>query len=229
MNKIYLSLIALFIAFSGKAQISYGFDYPKAFESFSSRDTDAYVTIALYNANRDSTIVPYSAILSVDDNSSTAKNNTHFNMPGQQKIEFKPGQLDFRNIIKVPLKPVPDNVFFGTRSFKLNLTTLVGFTAANLIGGFSEIVVVLDYDGSKIGIPRVSKDSYVLYPNPVKDVITVEGVDCKNTGVFDVMGKMVLNPVAINNKINIDELTPGIYMLKIVTDKGLITHKIIKE
>lgn len=230
MNKIYLSIIALFTVITANAQINYGFDYPQAYESFSSRDTAASIYISLFNAKQDSTIRPYSAILSVDDNSSTAKNGINFSItPAQQKVEFAPGQMGYRNVIRFRLNLVPDTIFWGTKSFKLNLTTLEGFTASDLIHGFSEMLIVIDYDGRQIGIPRVSKDNYNLYPNPAKDIITITGVECQNTAIFDLMGKMVLNPVVANNQINIESLPAGIYTLKVVTDKGLLVHKIVKE
>ena len=49
--------------------------------------------------------------------------------------------------------------------------------------------------------------------------------------VFDLSGKVVsthsLNQV--QNQVNLDKLTPGVYMVTIQTEKGIETVKIVKK
>ena len=63
-----------------------------------------------------------------------------------------------------------------------------------------------------------------IYPNPVKDVLTIEG-DYTSIDIFDVFGKLVLASEYTEN-INISSLADGIYMLNITTEKGIQSKKI---
>lgn len=233
MKKIYFSVISTLLFLGAQAQISYGFDYKENYESFTNKDAGSAITIALYNANQDSTTRPYSAILSVIDNTTkpslNAINKTHFDMPAQQKVEFLPGQKGYRNIINVPINPIADPVFWGQRVFELNLGTLEGFAVGNLVNGHEYFTVVIDYDGSKIGVPRVNKTMFTIYPNPSSNNIYVTGVECQSIQILDLMGKVVLDQNLPSNQINIEALPAGIYVLNAMSDKGLVTQKIVKQ
>ena len=63
-----------------------------------------------------------------------------------------------------------------------------------------------------------------IYPNPVKDVLTIEG-NYTSVDVFDMFGKLVLSSEYTKN-INVSTLANGIYMLNITTEKGTQTQKI---
>lgn len=231
MKKIFLLLISTVLFVGLHAQITLGFDYKDNYQNFTHKDPNSAVVIAMYNNNQDSTIRPYSAILSVKDNASdpalNAVNGTHFNIPAQQKIEFLPGQLGFRNEILVKINPVTDNVFWGERVFQLNLTTLDGFT--DLAYNHQFLTIVLDYDGSKLGITRVDKNQFTVYPNPCNNNIFITGVNCKNIQVLDLMGKVVLTKNTPSNELNIETLPAGMYIINAMSDKGLVVQKIIKQ
>ena len=234
MKKIYLSLICTLLFVGAQAQISYGFDYKENYQSFSNKDANSSVIIALYNSKQDSTLRAYSAILSVEDNTSdpslNAKNGTHFNItPSQQKVEFEPGQLGFRNEKLIKINPVVDNVFWGQRAFKLNLTVYEGFSAGELAFGHQFITIIIDYNGSKIGVPRVDKSNFTIYPNPSSSNIFITGVNVRNIQVLDLMGKVVLTQDTPSNELNIESLPAGMYMINALSDKGLVVQKIIKQ
>ena len=63
-----------------------------------------------------------------------------------------------------------------------------------------------------------------IYPNPVKDLLTIEG-NYTTVDVFDMFGKLVLSSEYTKN-INVSTLANGIYMLNITTEKGTQTQKI---
>jgi hypothetical protein len=234
MKKIYLSLICTLLFVGAKAQITYGFDYKENYQSFSNKDANSSVVIALYNSKQDSTLQAYSAILSVEDNTSdpslNANNGTHFSItPPQQKVEFAPGQLGFRNEKLIKINPVADNVFWGQRAFRLRLTTYEGFSASNLAFGHQFITIIIDYNGTKIGVPRVDKSNFTIYPNPSSSNIFISGVNISSIQVLDLMGKVVLNQNTPSNELNIESLPAGMYMINALSDKGLVVQKIIKQ
>ena len=136
MKKIYLSLICTLLFVGANAQITYGFDYKENYQSFSNKDANSSVIIALYNTKQDSTLQAYSAILSVEDNVSdpslNGKNGIHFSItPVQQKVEFAPGQLGFRNeklikinqMLKTDLKQIAYNSSFVVFGLPLQCKT----------------------------------------------------------------------------------------------------------
>ena len=63
-----------------------------------------------------------------------------------------------------------------------------------------------------------------IYPNPVKDVLTIEG-NYTSVDIIDVSGKLVLSSKATKN-INVKSLSDGVYMLNIKTENGIAVKKI---
>ncbi|KGL62296.1 leucine-rich repeat domain-containing protein [Polaribacter sp. Hel1_85] len=75
--------------------------------------------------------------------------------------------------------------------------------------------------------------NFNVYPNPVNDVIFIKGedVDNANISVYDFRGKMLLssNITEISPEVNISTLATGVYFLKIKTQTGEFTKKIVKK
>ena len=84
---------------------------------------------------------------------------------------------------------------------------------------------------------------FSVYPNPTTGQLRIEsnkGINPLVIEVFDVYGRNVganlrvcpcVRPCVcpVENKIDISHLQPGIYFLKITTDKGIVTKKVIKN
>ena len=73
-----------------------------------------------------------------------------------------------------------------------------------------------------------------VYPNPTTGELRITNYELQvtNVEVFDVYGrkqKIILHsPFSILNSIDITQLPKGLYFLKITTEKGTLTKKIIK-
>lgn len=76
-----------------------------------------------------------------------------------------------------------------------------------------------------------SSDKVSVYPNPVKDFVTIKSSDkLESAEVYSTTGQMVFSSRNIvNNKINLSQLAKGLYILKVKTNKGLQTVKVIKN
>ncbi len=85
-----------------------------------------------------------------------------------------------------------------------------------------------DYECSS-GISDMAADNVELYPNPVHDVLHIE-LSENNFGVelYNMFGQKVLH-VQNEREISVSKLASGIYMLKITTEKGIYSRKIVKE
>ena len=82
------------------------------------------------------------------------------------------------------------------------------------------------------GISDIEIASIQLYPNPVKDVLTIESgeLTINNISIHDISGRAVETWTAASlQTINVSSLPQGVYFLKIETYKGVVTKKFIKE
>jgi Leucine-rich repeat (LRR) protein len=69
-----------------------------------------------------------------------------------------------------------------------------------------------------------------LYPNPVKDYLKIElrnQLEIQNIQIYNVIGKLVNETESL--EVGFTKLSKGIYLLKIITDKGIATKKVIKN
>ncbi|MDO4225438.1 MAG: T9SS type A sorting domain-containing protein [Bergeyella zoohelcum] len=68
-----------------------------------------------------------------------------------------------------------------------------------------------------------------VYPNPVKDIVTIDlPHKIKSVEVFSVSGQKVFGNTSESKTINLNHLDKGNYIIKVTTDKGSFTKKIIK-
>lgn len=73
--------------------------------------------------------------------------------------------------------------------------------------------------------------SIELYPIPVSDNLNIQNngnLNIEKIEFVEMTGKIVSQPVILDNVVSTENLSGGIYFVKIYTDKGLITKKIIK-
>ncbi|MDO8899702.1 MAG: T9SS type A sorting domain-containing protein [Bacteroidales bacterium] len=82
--------------------------------------------------------------------------------------------------------------------------------------------------GSSIIIEAI-KNPILIYPNPTKDdfIIGNNELIVEKVEIFDINGEKLLS--TFNRKIKIAHLPSGTYFIKIQTDKGELSRKIIKE
>ena len=69
-----------------------------------------------------------------------------------------------------------------------------------------------------------------LYPNPVsngKVYITSKNDLDKEIIIFDVLGKKVLQTMLSSRELNVSNLTPGVYIIKINENDASATRKLI--
>lgn len=82
------------------------------------------------------------------------------------------------------------------------------------------------------GINKLNKLSVIsIYPNPGSQDIHIEGI-AENTSytLYDIFGKNVLSGnLNTNNDININNLSSGVYLIKLDNSKGTSTMKFVKE
>lgn len=70
-----------------------------------------------------------------------------------------------------------------------------------------------------------------IYPNPSKGLFTVQGNDIQFIEIVNIKGRIINKSLIEDKQFNIDlsKQPKGVYILKIVTNKGFITRKIILD
>ena len=86
------------------------------------------------------------------------------------------------------------------------------------------------------GISNIKENNnFYIYPNPVSDEFTIKitetGIISNELKIYNILGEMVYQTLIQNSKtlINISDLSSGMYFVKLISDKQIITKKIIKE
>jgi len=86
-------------------------------------------------------------------------------------------------------------------------------------------------DCGTAAISELDETSFAVYPNPVKDVLTINtnnSVIISQIILYDVMGKQLI--ATTNTTLDISNLNKGVYFIRIMTsDKKVFTKKIIKQ
>ena len=85
---------------------------------------------------------------------------------------------------------------------------------------------------ASLAVSDVTKAQTKVYPNPVVDVLNIDAASKVNSvSVYDLSGKVVSTHLlnSAKSQINLAKLAPGAYMVKIDTENGPQTVKIVKE
>ncbi len=81
-----------------------------------------------------------------------------------------------------------------------------------------------------VGIEELSEQKINVYPNPVKNQITIDTKEhIKNITITNVSGKGIKTVVSSNNTVDVSNLVKGIYFLQVQTENGIANSKFIKE
>ena len=93
---------------------------------------------------------------------------------------------------------------------------------------------ITEFNETTLQTSSATDKSVKIYPIPAKEYVFVEA-DSKISAIemYDLQGKMIgkQNVTSPSKKVqlSLNEKNPGVYLLKIKTEKGLITTKIIKQ
>lgn len=71
---------------------------------------------------------------------------------------------------------------------------------------------------------------FKLYPNPVKDLLTIETtISISKVTIYNIIGQEVKNSIGNNSQLDLTDLVDGIYVVKITNDTLNQVFKIIKS
>ena len=108
-------------------------------------------------------------------------------------------------------------IYFGVTPYFSGMSGTYLLEIAISIGGF--------------GTDENYATCFILYPNPVKDILHIKCDNMQQYDVFSLDGKLIKSLQRNNDEAVIDfgDLERGIYMVRITSDKGIVTRKIVKD
>jgi len=119
-----------------------------------------------------------------------------------------------------------NDVFEHGKTYIWEITTLTNSTGESAVVEVSATNECTDIDEVNV-IEKVK-----FYPNPTDEKLQVMSYESRieNIDVFDVFGQKIMTDTFLRHAItiNISHLPVGVYFVRITTEKGIITKKIVK-
>ena len=81
------------------------------------------------------------------------------------------------------------------------------------------------YVHGAMSVADVNESSYNVFPNPVKDVLTVSGENMKQVTVYNALGQLVKSVSCSDDtvQINVNDLQSGMYFVNVINKNGEMT------
>jgi len=128
------------------------------------------------------------------------------------------------NLQTVTFNPTSDGIYFFGFHNTSPMTTAINYLFVDTLD-ITEVLSTKSFSSSDI----------VVSPNPTKDIVNIKGLNdnnLKSIDVTDLNGRTVAHSTYENvtdAQISLASLNTGVYMIKITTDKGVSTQKLIKQ
>lgn len=135
--------------------------------------------------------------------------------------QYKDGENAFSNTAS------PIGVFYSQAQNKWIIFKEDQGIFSNIWIGFTVYV----HDGS-MNTQEVKNTSFTAYPNPFKDVLTIQyEKPVEKVEIYDLTGKTLLKsrPNSSDFQLNTSQLPSGVYVVKIESNSKVISKKIIKK
>lgn len=77
-------------------------------------------------------------------------------------------------------------------------------------------------------VAELESQSAKVYPNPTQGQVTIEAESIHHVSIYNILGEKVFESAAHSNVLDIDlsVFQNGLYLIKVKTDKGLLTHMV---
>ena len=125
---------------------------------------------------------------------------------------------------------IPNDFEYGNYFVRIALKDQDGWHLVKNPGGYID---VLPLGIGVEGIDDIEKmDKIAVYPNPTDGKLSITNYELKitNIEIFDLMGRKTPSPKErARGEVDIFHLPTGMYFIRIITENGAITRKVVKE
>lgn len=123
----------------------------------------------------------------------------------------------------------PADAAFVSIGFRVFGTDGARWPATQVVTVIDNIQLWENYDATAVN-HKTAKPDVSLYPNPVESSFQIiTNATMKNVKIYDVSGQMVKEITRNFNQINVEELSTGLYIVKIDSEVGTMTQKMLKK
>ena len=93
--------------------------------------------------------------------------------------------------------------------------------------GFDLDAVGVIHDVAHFDVPENEKETLTIYPNPVKDRLTVNAENLQSIEVYNLVGQLVMTSVL--PAVDMNDLNQGIYFVRVMADGKTVTRRVVKQ
>lgn len=115
----------------------------------------------------------------------------------------------------------------------VSISASAGMNHNGVTFGFANSGTRIELGASeKASSKNITNDQMIIYPNPAQDVLNVHvngGYNIESVEMVDISGKTVhrsLTNATNRHQLNIQNLNDGMYVLRVITDGGVVSQKV---
>ena len=98
--------------------------------------------------------------------------------------------------------------------------------------GFADNQYVMNVIGNVLSVEEFSLENSVsVFPNPTSNIITIDisnRITVNSLELYNIIGKQVIKTANVST-LDLSQLSAGVYMLRVLTDSGTLTKKVIRN
>lgn len=99
------------------------------------------------------------------------------------------------------------------------------YNPGSVESGYTETIFV---EGAAMNVNANNNHRTLIYPNPTNGVINIINKDFNSISIYNISGKK-LKEFPKTNKIDLSDVSKGIYFIKLISDNEIIINKFILE
>jgi hypothetical protein len=133
------------------------------------------------------------------------------------------------------VSPGPPAIQYETEYFRSVFTTIdVAAISDTIVRNIliHRIIDWLEYGPTGTGELKANDAELLIRPNPVASIVDIGMIyPMEEVSIYNNQGQLVRHEIVqkTNIKMDLGDLTPGMYILKAQTSRGMVTSKLIKQ
>jgi len=109
------------------------------------------------------------------------------------------------------------------------LNTATGEMTFNTGVGAPGIRMVIS-DDIPTRIQTLDPTVIAIYPNPVDDILHIQTTELvRRIEIFTLQGSLVMATENITTFLDVSNLPSGVYVIRFITDRGIVTQRFVKR
>jgi hypothetical protein len=103
-----------------------------------------------------------------------------------------------------------------------------GITDEILNPAINQNLIIIEGE-NEVGVSNVQNIAFDVFPNPASHEVMLQGITQSQVSILDISGKIVERANAMQQRVDISQLAPGVYFIQANTVEGIQQKKFIKQ